>query len=183
LVDLYPERCFGEWYGFERPLAWHHPTFERYRPRRIAECWGLPWRDDSDRLCLDWYLDYRLDWRCGPSTLLVNLVSASAHRTFHRRDELLKLLVGCDVRFLDTKQDIRNNLFLVAQSGPVLTVDTSTAWLARFLRRPLYLIAPGGLHRHRELGVPAFVADHSVAYHEIELKTIALAARQHGLIV
>lgn len=166
--------CFGEWYGFLRPLFRYVESDEVYRPRKIIQTWGLPWHPRLASLDLQWYSPWHMDFQCSERTLLLNLVAASEGRSLVcLQKELEAELKDWDVRYLDTARDVRSNVFLVTQVKHVVTVDTSTVWLAKYLGQTrLHVITPGALGRTCELGCDRFVTDNSLRYQDISVKHI-----------
>ena len=164
------EECFGEWYEYLRPLNAYGPTTERYRPKKILEAWGMDFEEIS--LDLDWYSDHYVDFRCSDKSVLINLESSSQGRSLDAK--LLSYIPNdWDVRFIDCARDVRENLFLINQVRHVVTVDTSTVWLAKCLsQKNIHVICPGGLNRHLDLGCERFITDSSTRYCDIELSHI-----------
>lgn len=122
-----------------------------YRPAmRVAE-YGELFSPEDILLDINWYQKYYKDFKCHSKTVLLNTQSTSFHRCYTRplKEELAKL--GFDVREFNYRRDIRENLHLVHQAAHILTVDTSTMWLARTLGKVPYVFMA------RESGtLPAF---------------------------
>jgi len=164
--------CYGEWYGFLNPLWKHNNSTIKYRPQKLCDTWGIKWRDEMDQLKLEWYMDHHRDFQCTTKTLLVNLTSASANRSLGK-DVIKRLSKDWDVREFDFEEDIRTNLFLIDQAEHIVTVDTSTVWLAKYLgHKNIHVITPGKLNRHLELGCKQLISDQSTRYCEIDIDLI-----------
>jgi len=104
-----------------------------YRPvMKLAE-YGEEFRPEYMRLNIDWYKDFYKDFQCGPNSVLLNTVANAPFRTYTRplKPELEKL--GFEVFEFNLDSDIRENMHLINQVTHVLSVDTSTQWLARCL--------------------------------------------------
>jgi hypothetical protein len=163
-IDFIRDRkCFGEWYGFRKINIKF--TKEVYRPKKICATWGLEWQDNMDKLNLEWYQDYYQDFRCSQESILVNIKSSSLNRAL--KPELIDYLKkNWDVREFDFSKDIRSNLFLINQVKHIVTVDTSTVWLAKYLdHKNIHVICPDGLSER--LGCRQLVSDQSKRYIDI----------------
>lgn len=157
-LELMKQEWYGEWYGHLRPLNTYAPAQIQYRPKKIIETWSMNWIEGMDQLNLDWYQTYRTEPRIGT---LLNCTSASRNRSLD--------LCPSNVHVLDLSKDIRSNLFVIAAAQHILTVDTSTVWLAKFLgKTSVFVITPDLLNRTDELGYPKFLRDGSKSYTEID---------------
>jgi hypothetical protein len=164
------KNCYGEWYGFVNPLSEYIESSSLYRPRKITETWGIEWKSEMTRLDLKWYSDWKMDFGCSDRTILLNLQSASRNRCLEEsKDEIVDFLKDWDVRFLDFNIDVRSNMFLINQAKHIVTVDTSTVWLAKYLgHENIHVISPGLLNRYKELGCKRFITDDSQSYKDID---------------
>jgi len=135
-----------------------------YRPiMKLAE-WGEEFRPEYMRLNIDWYSDFYKDFRCGLNSVLLNTTSSAKCRTYTRplKPELEKL--GFEVLEFDLNSDIRENMHLVNQVSHVLSVDTSTQWLARCLGKTPHVFMS------RDSGKFSFFMSHFDFEEEVEIR-------------
>ena len=101
---------------------------------------------------LEWFKEYHHDFQCKKNSILLNCDAAESwKRGYAQEDELRAILTdrGFDVRRFDYTIPLPTNLFLVAQVSYILTVTTSTVYLAKALNRneETYVITPTDAYR------------------------------------
>lgn len=128
--------------SFENVVKFQESPEIFYRPEKQLANIGLKFRDELRLIDLAWYRDYYKDFECKSNSVLLNCESDGLSRVYRKGAELKVYLEdkGFDVREFDTSIDIRTNLHLVHQAPYILTVDTSTLWMARALAKEPYMI-------------------------------------------
>lgn len=84
------------------------------RNQRILQQFGLPYEKRHTYLSLDWYKDFQKDFNCGENSILIHCNSKGFDRSYLRALDLEKKFIeqGYEVRRINEKGDIRENLFL-----------------------------------------------------------------------
>lgn len=121
---------------------------QMYDPERWFKSVGKEFKQEYMLFDLDWFKDFYKDFGVKKNTVLLNCASAEYVRTYIWGKELKASLeeVGFHVVEFDYDADIRTNLFLLNSVPYILTVPTSTIYLAYALgRHDFYTIVPDDL--------------------------------------
>ena len=116
-----------------------------YDPEKWFKSIGREFKQEYMDFDLQWFKSYCEDFKCNKDTVLLNCESARPHCCYPQGKELEVQLKqrGLEVIKFDCNKDIRTNLFLIQQVRYILTVATSTIYLAKAIKkdRGMYLIS------------------------------------------
>jgi len=145
------------WGVTDRVIDYQFPTIkiDGYSPACNFALVGKEYDQRYMDFDLAWFKKYYRDFQCKKNTILLNCSAAESRRSYAQKDELQAILMGrgFDVRLFDYVIPLPTNLFLVAQVSYILTVATSTVYLAKALscNENTYVITPKDAIDYRRL--------------------------------
>jgi hypothetical protein len=118
---------------------------DRYKPIKYFEEIGYTYDDRLLNFDINLLKKFYVDSHCGPKSLLLNCKSSDKCRTYLNHEKLRHLLEkeGFDVREQNPQRPLAENFHLVNQCKYILSVDTSTIWVAKCLGKTPFVILSG----------------------------------------